>query len=132
VIGLRSRSQTRAVLMALGSMIAWCVVPLLVLFVFVVTFRLRDQEPTTWFLLLSPMMSVVLNEYNAYHHLFDYPWVAVVMNLAWYGALWAVVRAWCLRNAPLWLGRTSEMPVNDSPSSEPVAVNRLQAVGDEI
>ena len=132
LIGLRSRSQTRAVLMSLGAVVALCIGPLLMLFVLITTFRFQQQEPFTWLLLTSPMMSVVFNEFNAWREIFKSPWMGVVLNSVYYGIWWAVLRAWCLRKAPAWLGRIRELPIDDDLTPVPMVEKRLQPAGEKI
>jgi ABC-type transport system involved in multi-copper enzyme maturation permease subunit len=138
-IGLRSRSQTRAVLMSLGAVVALCVGPLLLLFLVVATvFRSPPEEPFTLLLLTSPMMSVIFNEFNAWREVFDATWLAVALNAIYYGVWWGVLRAQCLWNAPTWLGRTHERPTDDdrSPddksSSVGILAKQLQPAGEKL
>ena len=132
LIGLRSRSQTRAVLMSLGAVVAFCIGPLLMLFVLITMTGLRGEEPFTWLLLSSPMMSVVFNEFNAWREVFKAPWLAVVMNAIYYGIWWGVLRAHCLWKAPACLGRTREVPNDDDLTCEAVPAEQLQPAGEKI
>ncbi|HVW02933.1 MAG TPA: ABC transporter permease subunit [Planctomycetaceae bacterium] len=122
LIGLRSRNQTRAVLISLGSILALCIGPLLPVFIMAVMFRIREQEPFSFLFLLSPMALVMINEINSYHPAFTHPWAAVALNSIYYSVWWRVLRTWCLRDAPIWLGRTHE-DLTDAES--PPAVDQL-------
>ena len=116
LIGLRSRSQTRAVLISLGSILGLCMGPLLPVFVVVVLFRFREQEPTSFLFLLSPMALAMVNEINSWYPAFEHRWFVVALNSIYYSVWWIVLRAWCLRGASKWLGRTREdAVVTDSP-----------------
>ncbi|HVW02934.1 MAG TPA: ABC transporter permease subunit [Planctomycetaceae bacterium] len=118
VIGLRSRSQTRAVLQSLGLIVAACIGPLLLMFIAEVMFDLSEKSPVYWFFIASPMMSVAMNEFNAFGQMYREPWLAVALNAAYYGAWWIGLRVWCLRRAPVWLGRTCETVVAEEAAAQ--------------
>ena len=109
LIGLRSKSQTRAVLISLGAIVAACMGPLLLMFLIEVIFEPPEKHPVNLFFLTSPMASVAFNEFNVYTHMFRSPWLAVALNTVYYGCWWVGLRTVCLRRAPRWLGRTCEL-----------------------
>jgi ABC-type transport system involved in multi-copper enzyme maturation permease subunit len=129
IIGLRSRSQTRAVLISLGAILALCMGPLLPVFVITVLFRFREQEPTSFLFLLSPMALAMVNEINSWYPAFEHRWLVVALNSIYYSAWWIGLRAWCLRRASHWLGRTQEegTPADSSPDSETAVVPALSS-----
>ena len=96
-----------ALVVVTGGMIG----PLLLMFIAEVMFDLREKSPVYWFFIASPMMSVAMNEFNAFGQMYREPWLAVALNAAYYGAWWIGLRVWCLRRAPVWLGRTCETVV---------------------
>jgi ABC-type transport system involved in multi-copper enzyme maturation permease subunit len=111
--GMRIRTQARAIIGATGGLVAWCIVPLLL-----VTLPLSIASETLsypyseWIRgwkkpssLLSPASILPFNEFDSLHELGE-PWIAILVNFACYGALLFVVRAICVRNADRWLGRT--------------------------
>jgi hypothetical protein len=111
--GLNIRTQARAIIGATGGLVAWCVGPLLFvtmpLAIVLASFGSFGQDYNTLITassLLSPAAIIPFNEFDDLPRLGE-PFVVVLWNFALYAVLLAVVRFTCLRNADLWLGRTS-------------------------
>ena len=111
--GMRIRTQARAIIGATGGLVAWCVVPLLLVTLPLsiasetLSYPYREwisgwKEPSS---LLSPASILPFNEFDCLHELGE-PWLAMPLNFACYGALLVTVRTICLRKADRWLGRT--------------------------
>jgi ABC-type transport system involved in multi-copper enzyme maturation permease subunit len=104
-IGLRTRTQTRAIIGSLAALIGWCVGPILfcVVPLAIVTASERGLEFTVFF---SPMMIIILNELNGLHYFFrESPWVGVILNFIGYGLALVAFRRLCLKEADRLLGR---------------------------
>tara|TARA_R110002096_G_scaffold267838_5_gene461573 strand:- start:213 stop:971 length:759 start_codon:yes stop_codon:yes gene_type:complete len=110
-IGLKTKSQTRAILLSLATIAAWCLIPF---GVFILFAELTGSEYTP-ILFLAPFAMIVVNELN------DFPkysnamgtqaileWVVVFVNYAWYGGWVLVFRGLSLRYADRYLGRRDE------------------------
>ena len=119
-IGLRIRSQTRAIFAALAFVITWCAVPFI--------FGMLVHEDARWVLfgkselnylmLASPVTMIAFGELSRLGDLNSTATTAVFMNFTIYGGILMLVRSWCLRSAAQQLGRAelpggpgSEMPV---------------------
>ncbi len=113
-VGLKTRSQTRAILLALAGLTAWCLIPFGICVTFAEFMRWSAVEfvPLTF---LGPAGMVVVNEVHEFPR-FSYvtdaqilwQWVFVIVNYAWYGLLVLVFRALCLKHADRYLGRCEE------------------------
>lgn len=104
-IGLRVRTQARAIIGSLGAIVGWCVLP--IVFIYIPFVILLGGSPDLAILLLcSPATIIPFNEFVAIAELCDFPWVAVVFNFLIYGGALIVLRAVCLRYADQFLGRT--------------------------
>lgn len=104
-IGLRVRSQARAIIGSLGAIVGWCILPFVFIFIPFVILTNRSSD-ATFLLLLSPATIIPLNEFREIEFICDFPWVAVVFNFLIYGGALLVLRAVCLCYADQYLGRT--------------------------
>ncbi|HLJ09978.1 MAG TPA: hypothetical protein VKU82_02255 [Planctomycetaceae bacterium] len=105
-IGLRVKSQARAIVAALGAFVVWCVAPLV--FIVMPLDILTRPQPGTGFgfvFLVSPAAIVAFNETNGWRELANHPWLAVVINFTFYGACLCLFRWLCLSAADRLLGR---------------------------
>ena len=108
LIGLKVRTQARAIAGAMAALVGWCVLPLI--FVNLPLSILFPGPP--WNVpyviqlvkLASPLSIIMANE-ESFREFADAPWVAVVLNFLWYGLLLVLVRWLCLRNVDRLLGR---------------------------
>jgi hypothetical protein len=98
-IGLRARTQTRAMMGALATILGWCVLPPLCLIPTVQMLHLRPDAGWGYLLLLSPMVIVPLNEDNQFWDFPGGPWSVVVLNFAIYGPCLFWFRQLALRSA---------------------------------
>ena len=101
-IGLKMRTRFRAILTALGVIVAWCAGPALLLFAF-------DLDPhrssaAALLAMASPLLIPGYNETSILHQLFPrFPWLGVLANFAVYAAIVALIRRWCLECADRYL-----------------------------
>ena len=107
-IGLRVKTQTRAITGALAAILAWCVAPLV--FVAMPLRIMLDAGPDSgigFLLLLSPASIIEFNEESGWRSLANYPWVAVSVNFAAYGLILVWLRKLCYSHADRLLGRVN-------------------------
>jgi len=116
LIGLKLKTQIRAIIGSMAAIAIWCIMPL----VFIVlplailaesTGRFSGgtklwEEAIKLLSLLSPATIVFANEASGLHE-YPGPWTSVWLNFAVYGTALIVIRRTCLRNADRWLGRTT-------------------------
>ncbi len=111
-IGLRVRTQARAMIGSLAANVGWWVAP----FIFCVmplSIMMRgssDDGLLACVTLLSPATVVFWNEieFNFLKHTFgEFVWLPFFLNFAGYGIAIAFFRALCLNNADRWLGRVA-------------------------
>ena len=117
LIGLKVKTQIRAIIGSMGAIAAWCIVPLvfviLPLLIMAETARMMPGGADYWkeaiylLSLLSPATIVFANETSGLHE-YPGPFQSVLLNFAVYGIALVVIRATCLRNADRWLGRATE------------------------
>lgn len=109
MIGMRMKSQSRAIMAAAGGFVAWCLGPMIFFAMFEMYTRssIRDGWGIAM-ALSSPMTIVPFAEFDDVHRLGMHPTTLVYLNFAWYGCLTFAMRAWCFANADRWLGRVPE------------------------
>jgi ABC-type transport system involved in multi-copper enzyme maturation permease subunit len=113
-IGMLVKSQARAVVAALGALVGWCLVPMmLVVLPLGVMFQPRSDSGFGFLFLLSPAAIVPLNEFGEWRELANLPWVAVVLNFMGYGMCLFLLRQLCLASADRLLGRVEYYDTND-------------------
>ena len=107
-IGLRVKTQARAIMASLGAILAWCVAP----FIFIVMplaimFRPGPgpQSGIGFVFLLSPVSIMAINEDLDWRIVANLPWLAVGLNFAAYGSILVVLRRMCYSHANRLLGR---------------------------
>jgi hypothetical protein len=107
-IGLRVRSQTRAIFAALAVIVVWCAAP------FILGIVLHEgpggflnyrESLLSYVFLLSPISVIAFSEFSDLDMFNSTPWGATIVNWVIYGGLLLVVRQWCLLTAARRLGR---------------------------
>ncbi len=129
-IGLKTKTQTRAILGSLALLVAWCGL----------TFACGRSDfvaslpvvGTGYFDLSSPLGMIYRNEYNDFGTSQGvsagivrgnwFRWLVVAGNFACYGLLLYLIRARCLRDADRYLGRRQD----HAPSARPAAVRNAE------
>jgi ABC-type transport system involved in multi-copper enzyme maturation permease subunit len=104
-IGLKVRSQTRAIVGALATIVCWCVLPFVFLIPLFEWGIYQHRSELNFLLLSSPATIIPLNEFGELYGAGSSPWTTVVLNYIMYGLLLAVIRARCLAAADRRLGR---------------------------
>jgi hypothetical protein len=104
-VGMRTRTQGRATITAIGGIAAWCIAPLLLITAPVHSLFGRT-DLVVGSALLSPFtVPFFLQVDDQFRQLPDAPWLALIVNFAIYAGMVALIRHFCLRNADRWLGR---------------------------
>jgi ABC-type transport system involved in multi-copper enzyme maturation permease subunit len=108
-IGLWTRSQARAIIGALATIVAWCVLPFLFIVLPIeIIFggqAMSSASPFSFLTLFSPATVVVLTEVNELHEVGRAPWLAVILNFVIYVPCYVLFRALCLNFADRCLDR---------------------------
>lgn len=106
-IGLRVRSQVKAIFASLAVIVGWCAIPVFALAIFDEIFQIHfwRNTPLSYLFLLSPASIIPFTEFSALDEFHSSPWLAMFFNYAYYGAILLIVRWACLDGAPGFLGR---------------------------
>ena len=122
-IGLRVKTRARAIVLALATIVGWCLLP--IVFIFMPLMMLRQAgdvtSPLNFSIFLSPAMLLAVNEYGDWREFGDSSWPAMVLNFAIYGSLLYFIRRACLVHADRYLGRAAGSPRRAADASPPVA-----------
>lgn len=110
-MGMRVRSRAKALIAAVGGVLAWAALPVILL-ALVDNFAGLDIEepPVSYLLLLSPASMVISSEIPyGWDELFEgYRVLPIVLNSAFYGGIGLIFRHLCLRKADRYLSRVGE------------------------
>ena len=121
-VGLRVKTQAKAIMGSLAAILAWCVAPLV--FILMPLTILVDPRPDSGFgfvALLSPASIMAFNEDGYWRNVADSPWLAVAVNFAGYGVITLWLRQLCYSRADRLLGRlASEGPTGPRPESSQI------------
>ncbi|QDT88891.1 ABC transporter permease [Gimesia algae] len=103
-IGMKIKSQTKAILTALGCILVWCLLPFILAFpLFILTPNL-NEESVLYGLFLGPASYLVLNEIAEFHD-FGSMWIPMVVNSIIYGGCLLLFRTLCRNHIDEKLGR---------------------------
>jgi ABC-type transport system involved in multi-copper enzyme maturation permease subunit len=111
LIGLKVRTQGRAIMGSMAAIVAWCIGPLvfIVIPLSIIYSDLLGQRENQLIVelatLLSPATVVFMNEIDQLKEYHMSAWGAIMVNFAIYGALLFWIRRVCLVRAERWLGR---------------------------
>lgn len=120
LIGLKVKTQTRAIIGSLAALVAWCILPLIIVVTIMEAINPRSND--ILYALVSPMMIIPVNENNQFGsyqnalsrgHLFR--WLVVLGNFAFYGGCAFLFRWLCLRHADRYLGRREDRTADTFP-----------------
>ncbi|QDT97439.1 ABC transporter permease [Gimesia aquarii] len=123
-IGMKVKSQTKAILTALGLIIVWCILPFILAFPIFMLNPSFDEDSIIYGIFLSPASFVVINEIAEFHE-FGTPWIPLLVNTIIYAGCLMLFRSQCLNHIDENLGRLSDqdyhidrsakIPVSDQP-----------------
>jgi hypothetical protein len=115
-IGLRVKSQARAIFASLAVIVGWCAIPLIVGVSIMELFRLHHATPFHYFMLFSPATIIPMAEFTALNEINQTPWFAVLLNYCIYVPILVGVQLHSLSFAARHLGRAeSATPVLSRP-----------------
>jgi len=106
-IGLRLRSQLRAIVVAVSLLAGWVMVPMALRYLLTVGLGMRLTGAARYLFVLSPadMICAIETSRPSAYGFTEPAWVCYVLNLPFYACLLFVFHHLCLRNADAHLGR---------------------------
>jgi ABC-type transport system involved in multi-copper enzyme maturation permease subunit len=105
-IGLKVKSKSRAIAVALSTIVTWIAAPFLLVILFEALSGWYRPEPTMGiFLLFSPVFSIIATEAGDFEPVGLPAGVAVVLNFLLHGGILFYFRYLCLKKADRYLGR---------------------------
>jgi hypothetical protein len=111
-IGLQTKSPTRATLVSLVVVVAWCILPLIVVLIGWELFRDPgmnsgiENHGFGMLLQLSPLGLLCQSEFDSIQRLSEIPFVPMLVNMLFYGSITLVLKYNVLSNADRLLGRS--------------------------
>lgn len=106
LIGIRFRRVLRALIMMLVLLIAWCLIPPVILIPIFESRSIGPRDPGALLVLISPVFVPTMNLDGV--ALGDSPWAATILNSLWYGGCWWGLRYLAFRHMESRLGRLDE------------------------
>ena len=106
--GLKLKTQTRAIFATLGIIVAWNLLPTLVLTPLFGIVRFRWSEGAEYYLMSIPAVMIGANQFRE----FTAPWTALTVNCVWYGAITVGLWTMCLTRFDGMLGRFDSKGAN--------------------
>lgn len=114
-LGMKIKSQTKAILTALGGILLWSVLPFILAFPIFMLNPSFDEDSVIYGVLLSPASFLVLNEIAEFHE-FGSIWIPLFVNSAIYGGCLLWFRHLCRNHIDEKLGRLGDTPTEfDTP-----------------
>jgi ABC-type Na+ efflux pump permease subunit len=104
-IGMRLRTQSRAIFTTVAVLVAWCVLPLLVLKPAFGDFAPQSDIVYRSLQMLTPISFI---RWIEYHELIFKPWHALIFNSLLYGGVALILRQHCMKGAEGLLGRRDQ------------------------
>ncbi|WP_339728167.1 ABC transporter permease subunit [uncultured Gimesia sp.] len=106
-IGMKVKSQTKAILSALGAIIIWCILPFILAFPIFIMYPSFNEDSIIYGVFLSPASYIVLNEIAEFHE-FGSAWGPLVVNTFIYGGCYLLFRSQCRNHIDEKLGRLGD------------------------
>jgi len=107
-IGIRVRSQSKAIFATMAALVGWCALPVfLIVLIFEISGGWNGASLGNLWLLLSPATIIVNSEVFELENTFQSGWLAVILNSLLYGLVAVLLRVFCLTNLDSRLGRSS-------------------------
>jgi ABC-type transport system involved in multi-copper enzyme maturation permease subunit len=106
--GLKLKTQTRAIFAALGLIVAWNLLPLMVLGPMFEIYNVRWSNGGEYYLMSIPAVMIGANEFRE----FTSPWKALFANSIWYGGITVGLWTMCLLGFDGMLGRFDSLNAN--------------------
>jgi hypothetical protein len=110
LIGLKVRTQARAIAGSMAAILGWCVLPLIFINLPLSILFPGSRMNTPYMLqlgrLASPLSIITANEESFRNDFVNAPWLAVMLNFIPYAVVLVLVRWLCLAQADRLLGRS--------------------------
>lgn len=116
LIGLKAKSQGRAIIGSLAAIVGWCILPF-VCCILPLSYGFRGEDGILLLAHASPLFQILVNEFGNPSGNYKQP-APLILNTLVYGVAWLIFRTLCLSNAATLLGRSeavSELPPNSPP-----------------
>tara|TARA_R110002111_G_scaffold153375_1_gene220174 strand:- start:133122 stop:134993 length:1872 start_codon:yes stop_codon:yes gene_type:complete len=111
-IGMKVKSQTKAILSSLGAIIIWCILPFILFFPILILNPSFKVESVIYGLFLSPASYIVINEIAEFHN-FGTTWLPLIANTLIYSACYYLFRSQCRNHIDENLGRLGDKESDD-------------------
>lgn len=124
LIGLKVRTQGRAIMGSMAAIVGWCLAPLMFIVIpLTILFPgIPGPNPTQVIIelasFLSPATVVFMNEINQLREFDVGPWWTIAINFTLYGACLVAIRRVCIVHADRWLGRLEARTVKPQGDAE--------------
>jgi len=105
LIGIWTNSPTKAIFISLTTLVAWIVLPVVVLITFFEMFSIRPGDGVAKLLLFSPASIIAFTEFNDLDDLGRNVWATWFLNLMIHGGALTAIIWFTNRNAANMLGR---------------------------
>ena len=103
-IGMKVKSQTKAILSALGLIVIWCILPFILVFPILILNPSFNENSIIYGLFLSPASYLVINEIAEFNE-FGTIWAPMIVNSLFYGGCYWLFRSQCHNHIDENLGR---------------------------
>lgn len=114
-VGMKIKSQTKAILSALGIIIIWCILPFILAFPIFILDPSFNEDSIMYGVFLSPASYIVVNEIAEFHE-FGSAWIPLFVNAFIYGGCYLFFRSQCRNHIDEKLGRLGSDDVDLSRS----------------
>ncbi|WP_299464344.1 ABC transporter permease subunit [uncultured Gimesia sp.] len=128
-IGMKVKSQTKAILSSLGVIIIWCILPFILVFPVFILNPSFDESSVIYGLFLSPASYIVINEIAEFQE-FGTTWIPLIINTLIYGGCYYLFRAQCRNHIDENLGRLGNQE-SDSDRSPVLPLNSQSLLSSE-
>ncbi|TWT57469.1 ABC-2 family transporter protein [Thalassoglobus neptunius] len=108
LMGLWMKSSTKAIFSSLAIIVAWMVIPMVVLITLFEMFHVGRHDGIVTTLMMSPVVVPFLHEISELDDLFDSHWPIVLANILMYGCFLSLFRYLCYKNGARLLGRSED------------------------
>jgi ABC-type transport system involved in multi-copper enzyme maturation permease subunit len=113
-VGMRMKSSSKAILSTLSLLVAFCILPYVIVFVSLTAFNYPGPNESgliTCGFLFSPAILIMILEADSLRTLHPLPFFPLVCNSVIHGGLWYMIRHRVLANADAGLGRQEGPPI---------------------
>ena len=105
LVGMFAKTQSRAIMGAIGGIVGWCSIPPLLLAPIAMIVQPAGHSEFNFLLLFSPAVMVPINEFSDLQMFGDKPILAFAINSIIYGGIAIILRVLCTVLAPRLLDR---------------------------